>query len=161
MARSRSGNSYTDQLMRVIREYREAGLRWPASKSEIALWGYRQGKLKPHPSAIVKQFAEDIGRAMREEMVTDPQGRRVRAKHVAPYESCGETEYLWDDMRNESLDTRRHMMRAFQHRRQQIVGDCKQLKCDVESYNENWNGGEPIQTSFDFTRDLLELELAA
>ncbi len=161
MARRKSGGAYADQLLRIVKEYREAGLRWPASKSDIALWGYRQGKLQPHPSAIVKQFAEDIGRAMREEVITDPQGRRVRAKHVAPYESGGETEFLWDDMRSVATGTREHMKRSFQHRRQQIVGDCKQLKSDIDSFNENWNEGMPIQTSFDFRRDLAELELAA
>jgi hypothetical protein len=47
---------------------------------------------------------------------------------------------------------------AFQQRRQQIVGDCRQLKADVDSYNENYNSGEAIQTVFDFTEDLEELE---
>jgi hypothetical protein len=161
MSRQKTGTAYSDQLLRVVKEYREAGQRWPASKTDIARWGYRQGKLQPHPSAIIKQYAEDIGRAMREEFITDPQGRRVRVKHAAPYESAGETEFLWDDMRSTHPGTREHMARSFQHRRQQIVGDCRQLKFDIDSYNENWNASAPIQTSFDFTRDLAELELAA
>lgn len=157
----RTGNTYTEQLLRVVKEYREAGQRWPATKTDIAAWGYKNGKLKVHPSAIVKQFAEEIGRVMREEFITDPQGRRVRAMHAAPVDMNGKTEYFWDDMRNESPGTRQHMRRAFQHRRQQIVGDCKQLKSDIDSYNQNWNQAAPIQTSFDFTHDLEELELAA
>jgi hypothetical protein len=157
----RTGNTYTEQLLRVVKEYRESGQRWPATTSEIAAWGYRNDKLRPHPSAIVKQFAEEIARAMREEVMTDPQGRRVRVKHAAPVEMNGRTEYFWEDMRNENPRTREHMRRAFQHRRQLIVGDCKQLKSDIDSFNQNWNQGAPIQTSFDFTRDLAELELAA
>ena len=50
---------------------------------------------------------------------------------------------------------------AFQQRRQQIVGDCRQLKTDVDSYNENGDLSQPIQMIFDFTEDLAELELVA
>jgi hypothetical protein len=39
------------------------------------------------------------------------------------------------------------------------LGDCKQLKTDTDSYNENYNAAEPIQMIFDFTEDLAELEL--
>ncbi len=47
---------------------------------------------------------------------------------------------------------------AFQQRRQQIVGDCRQLKTDADSFNDNSNPGSPIQMIFDFTDDLAELE---
>jgi hypothetical protein len=49
---------------------------------------------------------------------------------------------------------------AFQQRRQQILGDCRQLKTDVDSYNDNYNDAEPLQMVFDFTDDLAEDELA-
>jgi hypothetical protein len=47
---------------------------------------------------------------------------------------------------------------AFQQRRQQVVGDCRQLKADVDSYNQNYNIGEAIQLVLDFTLDVEELE---
>lgn len=47
----------------------------------------------------------------------------------------------------------------FQQRRQQIIGDCRQLKTDVDSYNENYNSSEALQMIFDFTDDLAEVEL--
>jgi hypothetical protein len=50
---------------------------------------------------------------------------------------------------------------AFQQRRQQIVGDCRQLKSDMDSYNQNHNVGKPIQMVFDFTLDLEEIEALA
>ncbi|MFB3815546.1 MAG: hypothetical protein ACE14L_15690 [Terriglobales bacterium] len=95
---------------------------------------------------------------MREEYITDPQGRTVRAKHVARYDRSGAQIALWADIRTAS---REHMELAFQQRRQQIVGDCRQLKLDVDSFNENRNSAEPIQIIFDFRDDLLELELAS
>jgi hypothetical protein len=59
------------------------------------------------------------------------------------------------------LATRKHMETAFQQRRQSIVGDCKQLKNDLDSYNENFNTATPIQIIFDFTDDLEEAALSA
>jgi hypothetical protein len=50
---------------------------------------------------------------------------------------------------------------AFQQRRQQIVGDCRQLKWDMDSYNQNHNVGEELQMVFDFTLDLEEIEALA
>ena len=50
---------------------------------------------------------------------------------------------------------------AFQQRRRGIVGDCKQLKNDADSYNENFNSEAAIQIIFDFTDDLDEAEAAA
>jgi hypothetical protein len=50
---------------------------------------------------------------------------------------------------------------AFQQRRWQIVGDCKQLRTDVDSYNENYNPGPVLQTSFNFTNDLEEDSLSS
>lgn len=38
------------------------------------------------------------------------------------------------------------------------MGDCRQLKADVDSYNDNRAPDAPIQMSFDFTADIEELE---
>jgi hypothetical protein len=84
----------------------------------------------------------------------DPQGRKVRALHSATFP---DQQPLWDDIRTASP---RFMEMAFQGRRRQIVGDCKQLKNDVDSFNENRRPARSIQVIFDFTNDLLEAELA-
>lgn len=47
---------------------------------------------------------------------------------------------------------------AFQQRRQQIVGDCRQLKRDVDYFNEAHPIEPPIQMMFDFTEDVDEGE---
>jgi hypothetical protein len=62
---------------------------------------------------------------------------------------------LWGDIRSED---RRFLATAFQQRRQQIVGECGQLKTDVDSYNQNGNLGEAIQLVLDFTNDIAEIE---
>jgi hypothetical protein len=149
--------TYSEQLQRIVRKYEAAGAPWPASAHEIALWAIERKLWEPQRSDFVDQCAEQLARAMREEYITDAQGRTVRAKHAARVGRKGEQLTLWADIRSAS---HAHMEVAFQQRRQQIVGDCRQLKADVDSYNENRNPSKPIQMVLDFTRDLLELEAA-
>ena len=40
-----------------------------------------------------------------------------------------------------------------------MMGDCRQLKIDVDSYNDAHLEEQPIQMVFDFRHDLEELEL--
>lgn len=146
--------TYTQQLQALANEYmHEHG---EATTKEIAVWAIRAGRWEPHPDVAARQCAEDIGRAMREEYVTDSSGRKVRVKHVARIKKGSEQLNLWADIRTAP---REHMQIAFQQRRQQIVGDCVQLKLDVDSYNEHFNDGDEIQMIFDFRDDLEEKEL--
>ena len=141
--------SYSDQLQRIANGYMESGQPWPATSREIAAWAIRECLWSPHPSAVITQCASELSRAMREDYLTDAQGRSIRAKHAARIEQ----KVLWADIRTAG---RQHMHIALQQRRRQIVGDCRQLKADLDSFNENGNNGEPIQMVFDFTRDLEE-----
>ena len=149
---------YYDQLRRIVKEYIRAGMEWPASTRQIASWAIDKGLWKPQASAFVDQCAEVLARAMREEYIIDPQGRTVRVKHVARTKRGGAQLSLWADIRTAP---REHMEIAFQQRRQQVVGDCRQLKADIDSFNENRSPLRPIQMSFDFTVDLEELEAVA
>ncbi len=151
------GKLYTEQLQHIVQRYRDSGEAWPASMRHVAGWAIREGLWKPQPSTIIDKCAEELSRALREEYIVDPQGRTVRAKHAARYGGGGDGEQgvLWDDIRTAP---RLHMEIAFQQRRQQIVGDCRQLKSDVDSYNDNASKGRSIQMVFDFTNDLMESE---
>jgi hypothetical protein len=150
--------TFTKQLQKIVRLYMEANQPWPTTTHDIARWAIQSKLWQPQPSAILDQCANQLARAMREEHITDPQGRIVRAKHVAKTTRNGEQMAFWDDMRTA---TRSHMEIALQQRRQQIVGDCRQLKTDMDSYNENYNTGRLIQLVFDFTNDLEEFEAAS
>ena len=97
---------------------------------------------------------------MREEKHMDRQGRTVRTMHAARCAQMNDDGsktqlVLWDDIR---LAGREHMEVAFQQRRTRLLSGCKQLKTDVDSFNENNVLYEPIQMVFDFTKDLEELE---
>lgn len=147
--------SYSAQMQAIVREYRLAGRAWPASSRTIAAWAITTKRWELTESAAVGKCAEDLSRAMREEMMTDLRGRRVRTKHPVMIRNEGEQTAFWDDIRTAP---RRHMEMSFAQRRNQIVGDCRQLHVDVDSYNDAHSREDPIQIVLDFTNDVAELE---
>lgn len=147
--------SLTEQFQKLASTYIEEHGR--STPSEIAAWLVQNGLWEPEPSDMIGQCARLVARAMRQEYIRDPQGRKVRAKHAVTIHDAGTQPAFWDDMRTA---TREHMAIAFQQRREQVVGDCRHLKADVDSYNDNQNSGENIKMVFDFTEDLIELEAA-
>lgn len=147
--------TYNEQIASLADQYLSATGRDSFTTKEVAAWALDARLWEPHRDSMLRQFADDLSRALREQYITDPQGRRVRVKHAIRQE--GEQASLWADIR---VASRAHMEAAFQQRRLQIVSDCRQLKVDVDSYNQNQNDGRPIQMIFDFTVDLEELELA-
>jgi hypothetical protein len=149
--------TYVKQMQRIVEEFRLAGEPWPSSAKAIADWAILTGRWVLPAAAIRRRCADDIASAMREEYMTDPKGRRVRLLHPAPFLTGNTKEMVWDDIRTAP---REHMQVSFQHRRQGIVGDCRQMKVDVDSYNDAHKTEEPIQIVFDFTMDLAELEAA-
>ena len=150
-------HTYTEQLQRIANEYLEVHGGQAASKRDMAAWAINNDLWRPQRSDLISQCGEELARAMREEYFKDPQGREVRAKHAARIHQMGEQLFLWPDIRTAPQE---HMQIALVQRRQQIVGDCRQLKTDTDSYNENRKPDIPIQMNFDFTMDLLELEAA-
>lgn len=135
----------------IVEHYRSDGQPWPATAREIAEWAVNRKLWQPKPSLLVNQCAEELSRAMREEYIVDPQGRRVRAKHAARVDQ----KTLWADIQTAP---RKHLAVAFSQRRDGILGDCIQLKTDIDSFNTNRSEEQPIQTSWDFTEDLREIE---
>ena len=150
--------SLIEQNQKIVERYRASKQPWPATAVEIARWAIGKKLWQIHPGRIVRQCADQIAEAMRQEYITDPQGRRVRVKHVAPYSEEGQLSLKWDDMRTAEY---RHMQMSFAYKRQLIVSDCRQLKLEIDSYNQNYNKEKPIQGFFDFTDDLIESEIQA
>ena len=118
------GQTFTEQRLKIVQQYQDAGQPWPATSPQMAAWAIREGLWKPQPAAMLRQCAEELSRAMREEYYVDPQGRTVRTKHAARIERHGEQMTFWADIRTADP---KHMRLAFQQRRQQIVGDCRAL----------------------------------
>ena len=154
--------NYNEHMQQLYHRYREEVGIAPVSLRIVADWAIKNGSWKPQPGALVRQCADQMAVALREEFYTDPQGRRVRINHAvrtpipSPSEQ-GEQSALWewDDIRTA---TRQHMQLAFQQRRQAIVNDCLRLMTDAASFNENNLAYDPIQLTFNFTLDLEEID---
>ena len=126
---------------------------------EVAEWDYRNGCHKPNVKTVIDSIAADIAQSFREEYRTDPRGRRYRAKHAATQKYGNKTQSLWGDL-DDPKAPHDHFVKSFGQRRQQIVGDCFQLKTDVDVYNDQREPRTPIQVVLDFTYDVEELQLA-
>jgi hypothetical protein len=149
-------SSLREQLQKYANRFMQENGVVTFTAMAVAKWAIDNKYWEPQRSTLIKQCAEEIAKALREEYITDRQGRRVRSKHVVVSQKNGHQIPLWADIRTAA---RNHMSVAFQQRRKRIVGDCRQLKTDVDSYNDNYNSGDPIQLIFDFTNDLQEAEV--
>jgi hypothetical protein len=97
-----------------------------------------------------------MAQALRSEYGTDADGRRFRVNHAVRVTKAGVQYTFWAAMGFAPHD---HMERAFGQRRDSIVGDCLQLKTDIDVYNDMTAGKyEKVQLVLDFTDDISERE---
>lgn len=146
--------TFNDQLLGIVEDYRAGGQPWPASAEQLAEWAVANDRYQLTRGMAISQCKEKIARAMRLEHVKDQKGRSVRKYYAARIRDNGQVVMKWDDLNAD----RPFMEISTANRRNQILGECRQLKSDVDSYNERRCPNEPIQISFDFTLDLEELE---
>lgn len=146
---------YHEVMQQLADDYFAETGDWRATAADVAAWAIQNGLWEPPQQVAVKLCARDLSRAMREEYIKDGYGRPVRAKHAARLTVGPTQKTFWADIRNAP---REHMSLAFQQRRKQIVGDCRQLKRDVDFYNQHHADQKPIQMLFNFEEDLEEHE---
>lgn len=152
-------SAYANQVKSYIERYQaEVGGDGLLDPHAVAEWAYRQGLHKPSIRTVVDAIASDIAQLFREEFRTNGDGQRYRAKHAVRSKQGDKTMSLWADIDDEKAP-REHFVKSFAQRRQQIVGDCYQLKTDVDVYNEKNPAQRPIQIPLDFTLDVEELQL--
>ena len=152
-------SAYATQVKTYLERYKkEVGDDGLIDSHLVAEWAYKNGLHKPNTRTIIDAIAADISQVFREEYRTDKTGQRYRAKHAARSKKGGKTMSLWADI-DDDMAPRDHFVRSFAQRRQQIVGDCFQLKTDVDVYNAKDPMQEAIQMHLDFTYDVEELQL--
>ncbi len=153
-----TSKTYSEFMQQIADDFFAATGNWRATSSDIAAWAIKQGLWQPPESLALKVCARDIAHALREEYITDDKGRSVRAKHAARMIEGSEQGTFWADIRTAPHE---HIELAFQQRRKQIVGDCRQLKLDQDYYNAKHPERPHIQLCFNFEEDLEEIEALA
>lgn len=149
---------YSSAVREYVAKYRELHPEGLIDPHQIAAWAYENGLHKPNLAKVIDLIAADIAQVFREEYRTDSQGRSYRAKHAVTQKIRGKTETLWGDM-DDPKAPHGHFVKSFANRRRQIVGDCLQLKTDVDVYNDKKPSQPRIQMPLDFTNDVEELQL--
>jgi hypothetical protein len=154
-------SAYSNAIRDYVERFRNeiGGGEGLVNPNEVAEWAYKNGCHKPNVKTVIDAIAADIAQMFREEYRTDARGRRYRAKHAATEKRGNKTLSLWGDLDDPNAP-HDHFVRSFAQRRQQVVGDCFQLKTDVDVYNDTRDPLEPIQVVLDFTLDVEELQLA-
>jgi hypothetical protein len=145
--------TFNEQLVQIVEDYRAAGHAWPATREQIAEWAVANARYRLTTGMAVSQCAEKLSRAMGLEHIRDSKGRSVRKYYAARIRENGQLVMKWDDLNAE----RPFMEVAAANRRNQVLGQCWQLKNDIDSYNERHCPDEPIQMDFNFNVDLEEL----
>lgn len=142
-----------ERLQRVWRLFEESHDKAPASAREVVAWGVAQGLLYPPTIDPLDVLAGDMARALREQYATDEQGRRYRVNHAVRVTRGSVQHTMWGMLGEVG---RPFMEQAFYQRREQIVGDCVQLRVDVDVFNDKNAEEEPIPLVLDFTDDVEE-----
>ena len=141
-------------LQQVWHRYEAGHHHLPTSTRQVYEWAVAEGLLElPYIDAL-DLGAEQMAQALRTEIKTDAQGRRYRVNHAVRATKGGVQYTFWGVL---GFAAHEHMERAFAQRREQIIGDCAQLKTDVDVYNDLNRGEKPeIQMVLDFTDDVAE-----
>ncbi len=151
--RKRPASTYVESMQKLTKEYFDVTGNELATTRDIAKWMLATNRWEPPSNLILQKCRDDIARAMREEYITGDDGRPVRAKHAARIKNEHKQQTFWADIRTAP---RKHMEIAFHQRREQIVGECRQLARDADYYSKKRTDEQPIQIYFDFTDDVEE-----
>lgn len=128
----------------------------PTSARQACEWAVAEGRLSLPEIDPYDALAEEMAQALRVEHATDNEGRRYRVNHAVRVTKAGVQYTFWAAMGYAPHD---HMEKAFSQRREQIIGDCHQLKTDVDVYNNLTAANMPkIQMVLDFRDDVAERE---
>jgi hypothetical protein len=128
----------------------------PSSLREATEWAVREGILSLPMIDPYDILAQQMARALWEEIGTDKKGRRYRVNHAVRVTKDGVQLTFWAIM---GFAPPEHMETAFAQRREQIIGDCLQLKTDVDAYNDMNINNPPFQLILDFTEDVAERQV--
>ena len=152
----RTKKTKNEALQEIINDYMTEFPESNPTMRTIAAWAIRRGDWVQGRGSPERQCAKELAAAAREEIVEDPQGRRVRRKHVARIDGQdGHPLFVWANIEDATPE---HMRLSLSQRRQAQLGDVLQHKTDTDSYNDNNQYGARLNFSYNYNEDLAELQ---
>jgi len=147
-----------ERLQNAWHAYESTHNHLPSSARQAVEWAISEGILSLPEIDPYDVLAGEMAHALREEYATDQEGRRYRVNHAVRITKNGVQFTFWAML---GYAPHPHMEKAFAQRREQVIGDCDQLRTDVDVYNAMNKGKKPeIQMILDFTDDVAERQLA-
>jgi hypothetical protein len=145
--------TYNETLQRYAKEYFSETGKSTATTREIAEWAIATDRWEPPRDLLLQKCREDFAEALRDEQIKGDDGRPVRANQVARVVRDGVQQYLWGDIRQ---IPRKHMNSSVQVKREQMVGECRQVDRDCTFWSSLHPDEEAVTCVFDFTDDVEE-----
>ena len=96
--KKRPASSYVEAIRKMTKEYFELTGNAKATTREIATWALQNNRWEPPSDLVIQCCRDDIARAMREEYITGPDGKPVRAKHAARISEGDTQTTFWADI---------------------------------------------------------------
>jgi len=147
-----------ERLQKAWHRYDGDHAHLPTSTRQAFEWAVAEGFLELPTVDPYDVGAEQMAQALRAETTTDSQGRTYRVNHAVRATKSGVQYTFWGAL---GFAPHAHMEKAFAQRREQIVGDCTQLKTDIDVYNDMSKGKQQaIQIVLDFGDDVAERQQA-
>lgn len=127
----------------------------PTTLEVVAEWAVAKGLYQPNLRTVAQMCRDDLADSLRQDRRVDKKGRSYRAK-ISVRESIGGVQTsLWSDA---DLAPRVFVQKSAMQRRRAIAHDCFQLKQDVDHFNDERGGANPLPLPLNFTEDVAELE---
>ena len=139
-----------ERNLRIAREFEAEHRRLPFSLHEVYAWAVAKNLWYAPIDLAEKKFVAEMADTLREEYITTEDGEKVHYYYAV---TKGRQGSLWAN-----LDTapRDHIDTSLKQRRRQSLGDCRQMKTDMDYVNRKRFSTQPIQMSFNFDADLAE-----
>lgn len=143
----------SQEMQSIIKRYKQATGKTSVDMHEVAKYAVSMGWPLPKPKTALERLAEQFSSAARQETRRDEvTGKPYRVNLAVTTWQGSQQSTLWTDI-DEAPRPIAH--RAFQQRREQMVGDAVQLTFDVMHWNRvNEEKDDPIHMEMDFTEDV-------
>jgi hypothetical protein len=146
------------QMMMVVEEYMRSHDLTDMADVDIddfAAWAWNNHRWSVPQIDPIRVIRRQAARALRDSFDLDPQERLVRRFHhfVAEDPETRDKIDHWVDIQTAPPE---QMELSFAVRRRGIFDDVRQLKTDLDSYNQNNHFGASLQMDFNFNVDLQE-----
>jgi hypothetical protein len=163
-----SGLARTQRASRKMLFLRDAYIRafpterLPVDPKRIAHWAYERGLWRPTETPPAEILRRKLCRAFRNEYITDPQGREVRANFARVEEVMTSEGPKHMSKFYPIYEAQPEIARqAFALERRQALGTIQQMKFDFDSYNDNNKFGAKLpDLNYDFKSDIEEMGLS-